>query len=75
VLVQVTLLPTFTVNVAGEKAKLAMVTVLPDVVDEDVADEVGLDEQAIKITTNDKMMAIGKNRKNLQKEVFIRILP
>jgi hypothetical protein len=75
VLVQVTLLPTFTVNVAGEKAKLAMVTVLPDVVDEDVADEVGLDEQAIKITTNDKMMAIGKNRKNLRKEVFIRILP
>lgn len=74
-LVQVTLLPTFTVNVAGEKAKLAMVTVLPDVVDEDVADEVGLDEQAIKITTNDKMMAIGKNRKNLRKEVFIRILP
>jgi len=75
VLVQVTLLPTFTVNVAGEKAKLAMVTVLPDVVDEDVADEVVADEQAIKITTNDKMMAIGKNRKNLRREVFIRILP
>ena len=61
-LVQVTVVPTLTVSVAGEKAKLARVTELPDAGGEDVVGE-GVpypDEHAVRVITTSKTNTIGE---------------
>jgi hypothetical protein len=76
-LVQVTVVPAFTGNIAGEKAKLARVIELPDAGGEDVVEEVVPypDEHADRETRANIINMADINGNNRRTVLFILALP